>query len=166
MDFPKEVLEIARSAVMDFPDDLDKSIEMAWDAIANLPDYESYHELFIRRCIQELVYQVRHMNNRVIRNGGTPKNVRPEQKVKLWTSSKALDVYEGVYTYAMNGRMLATMTGEDLKDARNVEAELRDGHEFNVKLCDELLKRVKAKQEVKAVFTKRQLENLFERLRA
>ncbi len=166
MDYPKEVLDIAREAVARHPDDIEKSVDVAWDAIAGLDDYETYYDVFIRKAVAELIHQARHMNNRVIRNGGTPKRVPDNmQKVRMWESKSITEVYQGVYTYALNGRMLAQMTGEDLLTAKAREMELRDGHDFNVRLCTELLKKVKATQTVEAVYKASDLERIFKRLR-
>ena len=165
---PEEILEIIRRKVAEHPDDIDACVEEAWDEMDNLSNFEQYHDYFIRKAILELVHDTRHHNNRTIRSGGTlfVPRPNPKQRVKPWEDAEMMTrIYKGAYTYALNGMMLAVMTAVDLEKAKDREEELREGHDFNVSLCTELLKKVKGDKTVKDVYNQRQLEIVFQRLR-
>ena len=158
MNFPKSVLDAARSAALAFLDDIPTAIDTAEAEIRELPEFEEVIVALLRSAVRELVYQARHVHNVKIKN--TARYYGGPKKIHAPGTKAVEEVYANVYQYCIAGTMLGFLLGEQLLDLAKSEQAVGDGHLKNAKLLQELSRLVKTGQRVQDVVSQKKLVGL------
>lgn len=159
MEFSESVLEIARKAAGEYPDDISSAVDAAEKAIRKLKEFESIVKDLIRQAVTEMVYDARHKANVRIRQS-TGQYGGPA-KVVVGDSRSVNRAIESVYHYSIAGTMLGMVVGGDLEAIADSEKAVGDGHLFNSRLARLLIGRVKEEHRVMDDISEKQLRAVF-----
>lgn len=161
MNMPDSILEIAREESEKHAKDIARAVESAEARIKSLPEYKSFVLALVRDAVQHLVYQARHtMNTKIKKDLGEYAGT---QKVEHGSRSVS-EVYESVYNYRINGRILGDIEGDELPEIAKGQREIAKGHTTNALLCEHLAKLVPAGFKVRQKVSEAKLRQIFTRI--
>ena len=142
------------------PDDVEGSIDRVLSRAKRMKEFDEWVDELIRKGVARLVWDRRHNRNTAMRSAlgayGGPAKV---------TAGEATDrVMDDVYMYMIAGKSLGAVTGDELPEIADAEKARAAGHTFNVRLCRELAKLVKADRTVRECVPNAKLRAIFTRL--
>ena len=163
MQIPESVKAVVQQACEQHPEDISAAVDTAEQLVHALPEYKSIVRGLIRNCIQELVYDARHVANVATkRNGGYYGG---PGKVMVGKSESVQQVYQSVYAYYIAGTTLGELLGKDIPSVREHERSIANGHLFNVRLLEWLESQgVRGDKKVREVVPEKKLRIHFDRL--
>ncbi len=158
---PKNVQKVVEECAAKYPSDIEKATEEAERRIVKLPEYRQLVKSLVRKAIQEMIYDARHVTNVRIkretsRYGGT-------SKITVGDSASVLEIQESVYNYQIAGTVLGSLLGRDLPAITDSERAIGNGHLVNSTLCSYLSTVVPSDKQVREAVTEKRLRNLFRR---
>lgn len=164
METPKEIerlQSLVDTAVDKHPDSIEDATESVLKKANRVAWFEKLKDELIRRAIARLIHDTRHKINVSMRNASGDYG-GPATVVAGAASGR---IAQGVMAYLIAGKTLGMLTGDELRATADSESEKASGHQFNVRLCRELAKRVKGADTVSQRFTLAKLTAVFERVK-
>jgi hypothetical protein len=158
---PRERLgECIDAAIESCGGDLPTAIEKAEESLRGLGD-DSVDEILWCRGVAEFIYDARHHANTSIRSSGS----RPADPKVIAGASSTVSEVGREYLYAIAGRYLGDLLGEELGAIADSEDAVAEGHRFNSRLLRKLMPLVGEGKTVKQAVTAKQLKRVFAELR-
>lgn len=161
--FPESIQQIVAECAAKYKNDIDKAVDQAVSQVQALDDYEDFVDLLVRTAVRGKITDFRHSVSTAIKRAageyGGP--------AKVGTDLSAVNaVARGVFDYFIGGRTLGTITGEELKQIRDSEAEKATGHLFNAGLCEALIPLVQEGKTVRECVAESKVRRIFKTIQA
>lgn len=158
MDFSESVLEAVKAVMRKFPGDLERQKTEAVKAIKKLPDYAELIESLVTAAVHDIVYDLRHTANGVVKKEagqyGEPA------KVVSGLSQAVNDAAASVYLISIAGKALGDIYGKELKGIAADQGAIANGHLLNRRLCLRLAKIVPEEKQIREAVSEKRLRAL------
>lgn len=160
MEFPSSVTAIINSAAAKYPSDINRAVTIAERLIRRLPEFDELVSMLVRDSILGKIHDARHCANiRMKRDAGAYGG---PAKVVSGLSDAVNRVAESVYyNFAIDGKALGNIMGDELKRIAGDERAKSDGHMFNYRLCQRLAAMVPEGKRVRDAVTEKKLKSIF-----
>jgi len=155
-------LQIVRVAVEKHPENIEDAIKQAEHDIRKLPSFAKLVSDLVRSAIGDLVYDARHQITTSIKQAACEYG--GPAKVVVGASKSVNTAALSVYLFCIAGTTLGNLRGEQLAGIIESERAIRDGHDFNVRLCERLLTLVPKKKRVRDVVSEKKLRGIFQQI--
>ena len=159
MDYPNNVLKIAKAAAVAHPLDATKATNLAIRNLSKLKDFTKLRAVFIHNAVRDLIYDSRCQVNKVI------KGQHSSPKVIVGTSPSVQEAAVSAYDLFISGVTLGEVLGGDLDDIGDSEQAVGYGHLFNAELCWRLAKIVPEYKRVRDAVSENKLQAIMREVR-
>lgn len=159
MIYSETILEAAKLATEQHPEDISQAVDCAEKRIRELPEFQAHIDAFVRQSVQELVYRFRCQSNAEVRRGYAV----PRPKVIVGQSKTVNGAYAEYYGFHVAGRTLGSVMGKELEAIADSEQRTGDGYHFRARLARLLCEIVPADKTVRQSVNGKKLMAIFER---
>ena len=161
MNLPSNVIEICEKANARNPAEIDKSVKESLAKIQRLPDYDKIVEMLVIAAVRDVIYEVRHKSNLLVRNFS--KTCHSVPKVVVGKSKAVQLVSQEMYlNYCIDGTVLRKMTKEQLLQGADVKAAQKAGLDFDERLQRRIANDMPDGAVVGAIFSEKKLKQIFQ----
>lgn len=151
--FPPEVIAVVRTVTTGTPD-AKKAVKKAVSAVRAMPDFRQMIDRLVNQAVADLVHDLRHQDNRRIKNAAKVYDVRPAVDP---LQSDVVQAVVSPYDFRIAGQTLGDLRGRDLIPLAETEEARARGHAENAALLRDLRPRVRDDQTVREAVSERLL---------
>lgn len=157
--FPQSVLEIVATCTRNNLGDINTAVDEAVEAIKQLPGYKQLVEDLLRRGVCDLVYEMRHKDNRRLKNA---LGRYPSQKdSKIAFSENVAAAHRSVFDHCIDGRTLGSLYGRDIPDLIDTIGKRIRGERFNINILLWLKNKVPMDKTVREAISEERLARVY-----
>ncbi len=163
MEAPKDMERLQKlvdEAVDKHLDSIEDATEAVLKKTGRVAWFEKLKDELTRRAIAGMIHDTRHRINVAMRTAsgdyGGPATVT--------AGAASGRIAQGVMAYLIGGKTLGMLTGDELVNTADAEAERASGHQFNARLCRELARTVKGDTLVRQKFSVKKLQVVFDKV--
>lgn len=162
--FPPSVLEIIASRARANLENVDIAVDEALEGIKQLPEYKQLVEGLLRRGVRDQVYEIRHQDNRRLKNELGVYATQKVSKVAAYSASVAA-AHRSVFDHCIDGRTLGSLYGRDIPELINSISRRMRGEQFNVNILLWLKNKVPQDKTVREAVDEDRLAKVYVELR-
>lgn len=156
---PESVLQIAKRAALEHPDDIDQAVACLRAKVVETKLEKALLSVLLARAYRDLIHQARHQHFVALRNAngsfvGKAK-VMPGSAVAMAAEASLLN------TYCIAGRTLGSIRGEEIASMAATETAKANGAAFNASLLIKLRRFVKDEATVGESVNDKQVAKMF-----